>query len=389
MEPITLPFALLAPLLPAVCGLSYGIILIFDRENRSKRMLGIILIVGGLCWGNSLIMDNLYAVDNRVTVFNTWHILSDLMLWPVIRWYAILIVRPDARFFPDYPKHFIPFFAGLVCALSLRAIRGAAPDVYSMKEFFSLLWEHPEFVLRLILLAVFIGQTTMFFIRSVRDLKEYRTRIENDFSEVDDMDLRWVYWVIYIFFLFPVFNLALAFSGDTQIRMYIALWAFVCHTIIAILGGTHKNIYYLPDPDLSLDKQLLHPGKMALFISPALEVPGINQQTYSNIRDGLIRLMEDEGVYTKQDLRLDDLAALLHTNKTYVSAVINDYYQTNFYTLVNRYRVHKAQALLLGKRQIKEVWILAGFNSQRSFNMVFKQFSGVTPSEWVIRGRES
>lgn len=383
LEKITHPFTLFSGLLPAICGLCYGLVLIFNRESRSKRMLGVIMLLSGVCWGTSMIMDNLTQANGRTTVFNTWHILSDLLTWPLIRWYSILIFRPDARFWQESIKMFIPFFAGLVCALIVRAVWGAVPDVYSMREFFSLLWVYPEFILRMALLAVFIAQTTVFFIRAVRDLSDYRRRIRNDFSELEDMDLRWVYWVIYILFIFPVFNLALAFSGDVTVRMGIYVWGFICLGAVAVFGGTRKDIYYLPNPGVSLDKQPLRSGKTALFIPPGMEALGINHQTFSKVGNDLARLMDEESVYTKQDLRLDDLAAMLNTNKTYVSAVINNHYKTNFHTLVNRQRVKKAEKLLVEGMRIKEVWTFAGFNSQRSFNTVFKKFTGTTPSQWI------
>ncbi len=125
-------------------------------------------------------------------------------------------------------------------------------------------------------------------------------------------------------------------------------------------------------------------GNVALYIPETHEKVKINSPVQDKIKDSLIELFEEREIYCKPNLRLDDLAAMLHTNKTYVSVVINEHFRINFYTLVNSYRIKKALALLEDPAiQIKNVWMQAGFNSQSSFNSLFKKEMQMTPSQWI------
>jgi len=59
----------------------------------------------------------------------------------------------------------------------------------------------------------------------------------------------------------------------------------------------------------------------------------------------------------------------------------------NFYTLVNDYRIDEVKRRLVDP-QYKNLTILAiaydsGFNAKSSFNTIFKEKTGVTPSEYL------
>jgi AraC-like DNA-binding protein len=131
---------------------------------------------------------------------------------------------------------------------------------------------------------------------------------------------------------------------------------------------------------------LLYKRRIKRLKSSAIsnERPKISKLAFDKICEGLSELLEQKEVYCKPNLRLDDLAEMLNTNKTYISLVINEYYSTTFYTLINRYRVQKAVKLLdEGVLQIKEIWMLSGFNSQSTFNALFRKEVGMTPMELV------
>ncbi len=82
-----------------------------------------------------------------------------------------------------------------------------------------------------------------------------------------------------------------------------------------------------------------------------------------------------------EDISLDQMAKAVGYSKWYLSKVISSTFRCNFRTLVNSYRISMAQSLLLSTRNsINSIAYECGFKNQSSFNRVFLEISGVTPS---------
>jgi AraC-like DNA-binding protein len=99
--------------------------------------------------------------------------------------------------------------------------------------------------------------------------------------------------------------------------------------------------------------------------------------------------MISEKPYIKPDLTIQELADYLDMDRLYFSEIINNHFKKNFYTFINEYRVQEVK-IRLQKPEYNHLTLLAigfdsGFNSKTSFNTIFKQFTGKTPSEYQAR----
>ena len=90
-------------------------------------------------------------------------------------------------------------------------------------------------------------------------------------------------------------------------------------------------------------------------------------------------------IYSANHETLDEVADELHSNKTYVSKMVNNTYGVSFPELVNTLRVDYAEQYILSHREAKqsEVALNSGFLSASAFNTVFKKVTGVTPKVWM------
>jgi AraC-like DNA-binding protein len=80
---------------------------------------------------------------------------------------------------------------------------------------------------------------------------------------------------------------------------------------------------------------------------------------------------------------LSDLAAAVGSNETYVSRTINQGLGLSFNQYINQLRVAYAQKLLQQpKSSILSSALHSGFNSKATFNRVFKEQLGITPSQY-------
>ncbi|WP_074406728.1 helix-turn-helix domain-containing protein [Aquimarina megaterium] len=97
-------------------------------------------------------------------------------------------------------------------------------------------------------------------------------------------------------------------------------------------------------------------------------------------------LIEKKQIYRKQKLTLDILAKKLKTNRTTLSAVINQVSQQRFTDFINTYRVKEAKTLLgnpdFDKYKISAIGYEVGFSHVSTFYNVFKKLTGVTPTAY-------
>lgn len=87
------------------------------------------------------------------------------------------------------------------------------------------------------------------------------------------------------------------------------------------------------------------------------------------------------------DFSLQKLAEAVGSNTKYVSQVINEYYNKNFKTLLNEYRLREATRRLndqehYGNMTIQAIYEEVGYKNAVSFIRAFKRMYGITPSEY-------
>ena len=90
--------------------------------------------------------------------------------------------------------------------------------------------------------------------------------------------------------------------------------------------------------------------------------------------------------YLNKDLSIDNLVKEVGTTKQKLAYVVNNVMNTNFYGLINKYRIIEATELLNTDEyfnyKIEAISQMVGFQSKSSFNACFKKIIGETPSEF-------
>ncbi|RJG42625.1 helix-turn-helix domain-containing protein [Motilimonas pumila] len=111
----------------------------------------------------------------------------------------------------------------------------------------------------------------------------------------------------------------------------------------------------------------------------------LSRQQQSSIAE-LIEQQMAAGLFRQSRLTLPQLAKEVDLPSHYISQVINDYYQCNFFDYVNRHRLaaikKQLQSHQAGQITILEIAIANGFNSKSTFNTAFKKDTGLTPSQF-------
>lgn len=101
------------------------------------------------------------------------------------------------------------------------------------------------------------------------------------------------------------------------------------------------------------------------------------------LADKLQKLLREENIYRSMNLSRAQLAEKLSTSEHALSRAVNACLKENITMLINRYRVEEAKLRL--QKESTSITVIAfdvGFNSIPSFNRVFKQMTGMSPTEY-------
>ncbi len=99
--------------------------------------------------------------------------------------------------------------------------------------------------------------------------------------------------------------------------------------------------------------------------------------------DLTLRIIQYIMEHFQEHLTLEILARELHVNKYYISHIFSERLQINFRRYLNHIRLEYAMQLMkAGNAPLVDIWVEAGFNSQRSFNRAFMEIVGTTPREY-------
>ncbi|PCJ79418.1 MAG: hypothetical protein COA57_15665 [Flavobacteriales bacterium] len=215
-------------------------------------------------------------------------------------------------------------------------------------------------------------------------IKEHNKNILTYFSSIDNKTLNWLKNITLIMLGFHIIWLIddsgqLLFEGNI-ISMFIADFSdyatFLTVCWIGLQGLKQPNIYISENNEI-----------------PDIETTSIKQDDQllieeKDIYNQLLGLLKNEKLYCNIELTLRNLSDSLKTKEKILSRAINMESGTNFYQLINKYRVQHFKYLLdnnthpnlslLGLAQE------SGFKSKSTFYDAFKKIEGITPKQYEV-----
>lgn len=112
----------------------------------------------------------------------------------------------------------------------------------------------------------------------------------------------------------------------------------------------------------------------------------VSGATDSGLLDALDSYVAAYRPYLSPTLSIEELAAELCTNKTYLSKCINTNKHQTFRDYVNSLRIEYAKEKMLSHPELHqdETASVSGFAEASTFNRKFKQVVGATPRQWLL-----
>lgn len=114
----------------------------------------------------------------------------------------------------------------------------------------------------------------------------------------------------------------------------------------------------------------------------------LSPDTVRQTRTLLAKSMEEDRLYLNPVLNLELVATHTGMPARTISAVLNQHQEISFNEWVNGYRVEEFKQRIREKEHLEQMTLSAiafecGFNSQATFQRIFKQSVGMTPSEYL------
>lgn len=228
---------------------------------------------------------------------------------------------------------------------------------------------------------------TLFSFIAVLEANIYRRRIKQIYSNMSEARCGWIQFLAYSMLTLTLFALILSvgrlFSdkvpiglnfitaiGSTIAVYYIAYYLLVHPDALSEVSEAIKSIDERNEKSKETGKETSKEPKDSLF--PEYEIK-------------IIRCLENDKLYLNPDLTLAELAAKIGIPAYLTSKVISQNMKTNFYSLINKYRLQQVKQELLMEtgRNIIEIAYQSGFNSKTTFYESFRKDTGVSPSEFV------
>lgn len=119
---------------------------------------------------------------------------------------------------------------------------------------------------------------------------------------------------------------------------------------------------------------------------------GLKEENVTQYLTQLKATMETTEIWKNPELSIADLSHETKIPKHYITQLLNEELNKNFYSFVNEYRTEGAKLMLqspeFGHLSILGIAYECGFNSKSAFNNFFKKYTGTTPSVYKNQKEE-
>lgn len=190
---------------------------------------------------------------------------------------------------------------------------------------------------------------------------KYMQYVRSEYSNLENISLSWFWGVL---FLFAISQL---------------MWL-----IVSVTSTRFADLVYYAMTIVFWEATLVHCRRLRPVLVPKEEVAESGKTVSFAFADRFEKLVLEEKAYLDKDLRLEDLARRLGTNRTYVSSYFREVLKSTFYDYINRLRITEAALPLMSEHpeyKLEHIAAESGFKSISTFRRAFRKVTGSLPSE--------
>ena len=312
-----------------------------------------------------------------IPVTDTLYNFCNLAVFPL---FFIYIEELTARH-PDRRIQLLYLLPAFLCSLCVGVLY-MLMDATEIAQFIARHLYHDEYItltglawwqglVHMVVKIVFALEIPPVLIYGRKFINDYHLAVENNYSNTDYKMLTSIKSLLTLLVLVSVISFLCNIIGRYQFVGSIALLAVPSITfsiLILLIGhiGIHQQFYI---------KDIVEEEERADEL--------LREKKY-DLKKSISRLIEEEKLYLMPNLKTEDLAKRLNTNRNYIYQAINVEMGVSFSTLINRKRVEYAVRLIDKEPnlQLNDVAMKSGFSSASAFYRNFKLFMDCSPSDY-------
>ena len=353
-------------------------ILFFRQGDRrlANRFLSLTIFIVNVHLAYLMVLDT--NLDNLFP-FLLWIPYSLLAaIGPLILLYVMALTDTDFSISKINVKYFIPVFLE-ICLQFIMIVQSILEN--------KLFYNTPLYFYVTPVLYMWAAGSILYYLRrALGIINNHESWVLRNFSNLKEITLIWLrkmiiyyrlLWIVWV----PFVAAFLLFFRFQLLYLVVVLTLYFLMLILVYLT-------------LWIGLEGLGRGTL-IFIKHNEEKPenkNFTRLTKHETQDYVERinqLMTLEKIYLNENLNLKEFASHLHADPNLISFILNNHLGSNFYEFVNRHRIEEVKHRL-SNPEYKHLTLLgialeSGFNSKTTFNRVFKQVTGITPTEFQKR----
>ncbi len=361
--------------------LSLFIVFILKSKTQFSKKLLVVFFISSVFF-----LLYYYGYLHRLRVIGAIAILfgngAGFLLGPVLLFYIKSLVQKKQKILNSLYLHLIPFYlfwilVSLPVSLSLGAniFRTYHESYLFIADYINLV-ENIYFMI--------------YAVYSLRLARQINKVYKESYSNLEKGNLKWAEYliiglmaIIFLDSLFSIYELIFPVIS-WNIGTIIAFLFVAFYLVLGYKGMFQANILL---PEFLFSETLINETQEKLKEQKLIrQLDTLSEMEIRQLKKKLHTLLEQEKIYLNDTLSLLDLSRKLGISDKKLSELLNQHLNVSFYNFINEYRVAEVKRRLQSgdneKYTLLGIAFESGFQSKASFNRVFKQKTGMSPSKY-------
>ena len=227
---------------------------------------------------------------------------------------------------------------------------------------------------------IFALQIPLILMKGIQKIKRFDKMVESNYADTEFRKMHMTKTILVLFIVACIISFTANIFGkeyfDTA-PWLVAIPSVTFSTLLFLLGyAGHKQ-------DFTINRLIL---ETACDVTPSAYTGASTPKEERRYNIGkskrnIAETIETERLFLQQDLKINDIAKLLRTNRDYIYQAINVRMGMSFSEYINRLRVNYATQLMKDTPEMStnEVAFRSGFSSLASFYRNFKTYQNCPP----------